>query len=100
MRSVVVDHARQRLTQKRGGDLQRVTDLPIDLAGTVPQDGELLALDDALNRLSNVDARLAQVVELRYFAGLSEIGVAAGTERSERICPGHLQQARGEGRGR
>lgn len=94
MRSVVVDHARQRLTQKRGGDLQRVTDLPIDLAGTVPQDSELIALDEALTRLSGVDPRLAQVVELRYFAGLSEVEVAAVQERSERSVRRDWQKAR------
>lgn len=94
MRSVVVDHARQRLTQKRGGELQRVTDLPVDLAGSVPMDDELLALDEALTRLAEVDARLAQVVELRYFAGLSEIEVASVQSRSERSVRRDWQKAR------
>src|SRR3990167_6562610 len=84
MRSVVVDYARQRLAQKRGGDLHRVTELPLDAAGSLPVDDEILALDDALGRLGGVEPRLAQVVELRYFAGLSEGQIAAVLERSER----------------
>ena len=71
MRSVVVDYARQRMAQKRGGDLHRVTDLPEEVEGGLRLDEEMLGLDTALTRLSDVDARLAQVVELRYFAGLS-----------------------------
>ena len=84
MRSVVVDYARQRLAQKRGGDLHRVTDLPEDVEGGLRLDEETLGLDVALTRLAAVDQRLAQVVELRYFAGLSELEIAALLERSER----------------
>jgi RNA polymerase sigma factor (TIGR02999 family) len=94
MRSVVVDYARQRLAQKRGGDLHRVTDLPEDLEGGLRLDEETLALDTALTRLSNVDKRLAQVVELRYFAGLSELEIAALLERSERSIRRDWQKAR------
>ena len=66
MRSVVVDYARQRLAQKRGGDLHRVTDLPEDIEGGLRIDEDMLALDVALTRLAAVDAKLGQVVELRY----------------------------------
>src|SRR5690606_12364979 len=76
MRSVVVDYARQRLAKKRGGDLHRVTDLPEDLEGGLRLDDEMLALDIALTRLAAVDERLAKVVELRYFAGLTELEIA------------------------
>ena len=72
MRSVVVDYARQRLAQKRGGDLHRVTELPDDVEGGLRLDEDMLGLDTALTKLAAVDAKLAQVVELRYFAGLSE----------------------------
>ena len=72
MRSVVVDYARQRLAQKRGGDLHRVTELPEDLEGGLRLDEDMLGLDTALERLTSVDPRLTKVVELRYFAGLSE----------------------------
>ena len=94
MRSVVVDYARQRLAQKRGGDLHRVTDLPQDLEGGLRLDEDMLGLDNALNRLSAVDERLAQVVELRYFAGLSEAEIAALMDRSERSIRRDWQKAR------
>ena len=94
MRSVVVDYARQRLAQKRGGDLHRVTDLPEDLEGGVRLDEETLGLDTALTRLAAVDQKLAQVVELRYFAGLSELEIAALLKRSERSIRRDWQKAR------
>jgi RNA polymerase sigma factor (TIGR02999 family) len=94
MRSVVVDYARQRMAQKRGGDLHRVTGLPEDLEGGLRLDEDLLGLDVALNRLAAVDPRLSQVVELRYFAGLSEVEIAALMERSERSIRRDWQKAR------
>ncbi|MBB5014134.1 ECF-type sigma factor [Rehaibacterium terrae] len=94
MRSVVVDYARQRLAQKRGGDLHRVTELPEDAAGGLRLDEDMLALDTALTRLADVDARLAQVVELRYFGGLSELEIAALLQRSERSVRRDWQKAR------
>ena len=94
MRSVVVDYARQRLARKRGGDLHRVTELPEELEGGLRLDEDMLALDVALTRLADVDQRLAQVVELRYFAGLSEQEIAALMERSERSIRRDWQKAR------
>ena len=94
MRSVVVDYARQRMAQKRGGDLHRVTDLPEDIEGGLRLDEETLGLDTALTRLASVDKRLAQVVELRYFAGLSELEIAALMKRSERSIRRDWQKAR------
>lgn len=94
MRSVVVDYARQRLAQKRGGDLHRVTDLPEDLEGGLRLDEDMLGLDTALNRLATVDPRLTQVVEMRYFAGLSEMEIAALMDRSERSVRRDWQKAR------
>ncbi len=57
MRSVVVDYARQRLAQKRGGDLHRVTDLPEDVEGGLRLDEDTLGLDVALTKLAAVDAK-------------------------------------------
>jgi RNA polymerase sigma factor (TIGR02999 family) len=94
MRSVVVDYARQRLAQKRGGDLHRVTELPEEVEGGLRLDEETLGLDTALSRLAEVDARLAQVVELRYFAGLSELEIAGLLKRSERSIRRDWQKAR------
>lgn len=94
MRSVIVDYARQRLAQKRGGDLHRVTELPENLEGGFSLDEDMLGLDAALTRLSCVDPRLTQVVELRYFAGLSELEIAALIQRSERSVRRDWQKAR------
>ena len=94
MRSVVVDYARQRLAQKRGGDLHRVTDLPEDIEGGLRLDEDMLGLDTALTRLHAVEPRLTQVVELRYFAGLSELEIAALLQRSERSVRRDWQKAR------
>ena len=94
MRSVVVDYARQRMAQKRGGDLHRVTDLPEDVEGGLRLDEDMLGLDTALNRLAAVDERLAHIVELRYFAGLSEVEIAELLKRSERSIRRDWQKAK------
>lgn len=93
MRSVVVDYARNRLARKRGGDLKRV-DLPENSSSGVRLDEDLLALDVALARLQAVDGHLAKVVELRYFAGLSEQEIADLCQRSERSIRRDWQKAR------
>lgn len=70
MRRILVDFARSKGYQKRGGGAQKVT---LDEALIVSQDArhDLVAIDDALNALAVVDARKAQVVEMRFFGGLS-----------------------------
>ena len=69
MRRILVDHARHRGYAKRGGNVVRVPD---DVLLGVPERGiGLLALDEALDSLSRIDARKGRVVELRYFGGLS-----------------------------
>jgi RNA polymerase sigma factor (TIGR02999 family) len=76
MRHVLVDHARTRLSAKRGGEVRAVTlDEGIAIAGG--QERELVALDDALTTLAQLHPREGQVVELRYFAGLSVDETAA-----------------------
>lgn len=79
MRSILVDHARARLADKRGGSLVRVT-LDDRVSGASEADADLLALDAALAALQQADARAARVVELTYFGGLSreEIAEAMG----------------------
>ncbi|QQS49383.1 MAG: sigma-70 family RNA polymerase sigma factor [Acidobacteriota bacterium] len=71
MRRILVDFARQRQNLKRGGGAQQVS---LDEAMVIaPERGaDLIALDDALTRLAELNGRQAQVVELRYFGGLSE----------------------------
>jgi RNA polymerase sigma factor (TIGR02999 family) len=80
MRQVLVDHARERAAQKRGGGKIVVT-LGGDEPAVEADADELLALDSALSELASVDGRLARVVELRFFAGLSveETAAALGT---------------------
>jgi RNA polymerase sigma-70 factor, ECF subfamily len=70
MRRVLVDHARSKNYQKRGGDVVRITLDEMTLGGVEPM-RELLALDDALDVLAKVDERKSKVVELRFFGGLS-----------------------------
>ena len=94
MRSVVVDYARQRLAQKRGGDLHRVTDLPHDIEGGLRIDEDMLALDVALTRLAAVDTKLAQVVELRYFGGYEEAEIAQMLGLSDRTVRRDWRKAR------
>ncbi len=94
MRSVVVDYARNKLARKRGGDLKRVAEIPEDSQGGVRLDDDLLALDVALDRLHDVDERLAKVVEMRYFAGLGEAEIAELMQRSERSIRRDWQKAR------
>jgi RNA polymerase sigma-70 factor (ECF subfamily) len=70
MRHILTDFARSRQFQKRGGDALHVT---FDEALLAPpqQDADIVALDEALSRLAALDARKSQVVELRFFGGLS-----------------------------
>jgi RNA polymerase sigma factor (TIGR02999 family) len=71
MRRVLVDHARARLAQKRGGGAAHVDFDETLTLGTPDADVTLLALDGALTELGALDARQARTVELRYFAGLT-----------------------------
>jgi len=70
MRRILVDFARSRGYQKRGGGAQEIT-LDEGLMGAQERGRNLLALDDAMETLSKVDARKSKVVELRFFGGLS-----------------------------
>lgn len=70
MRHILVDHARSKQSQKRGGNFERVT-----LADSLPvsnqRNNEIIKLHEALNLLAELDERKAQVVELKYFGGLT-----------------------------
>ena len=70
MRRILVDHARSRNYQKRGGAAARVTLDEALVVGTGP-DQDFVALDEALEALAAVDARKSQVVEMRFFGGLT-----------------------------
>jgi RNA polymerase sigma factor (TIGR02999 family) len=82
MRRILVDRARARHSSKRGGDARPVAF--VDSLGAVPaRDEDLLALDEALGRLAAADGRMAEVVQLRYFGGLTveEAAHVLGTSR-------------------
>jgi RNA polymerase sigma factor (TIGR02999 family) len=88
MRRILVDHARRRQAAKHGGGLQRVQ---VETAGiaTAERAELVLALDDALDRLRDLDARQAKVVECHFFGGmtLDETAVArGGSVQGPRIC--------------
>jgi RNA polymerase sigma factor (TIGR02999 family) len=89
MRRVLVDHARGRLAEKRGGALQRVTLGDAGSEASTDAGLEVLALHEALERLAQLDADQARLVELRYFGGLGidetaeALGVSAATVKRE-----------------
>jgi RNA polymerase sigma-70 factor (ECF subfamily) len=71
MRQILVDHARRRRAEKRGGTFE-IVGMDEAAVAAVPAPGvDVVALDEALNQLAEVDARVCQVVELRYFGGLT-----------------------------
>ena len=76
MRHILVDHARSKNSQKRGGWQDRVT-LSDNLRATKQTPEQIVALDEALNRLATLDDRKVRVVEMKFFAGLN-IGEIAG----------------------
>ena len=70
MRHILIDHARRKQTRRHGGDFQRVVFNELDLAAPLP-DEQLLALDEALERFALKYPVQAEVVKLRYFAGMT-----------------------------
>src|SRR3982751_2806270 len=75
MRRILVDSARRRNSQKRGGEQLRIT-LDERLPIVIESETDLVALDEALSQLADLSPRQARVVELRYFGGLTEDQVA------------------------
>ena len=88
MRRVLIDHARRRKSLKRGGDVAQV-DITLDRLSTLTSDIDLLALNEALDKLNELHERQAKLVELRFFGGLSEneaaslLGVSRRTVASD-----------------
>jgi RNA polymerase sigma factor (TIGR02999 family) len=81
MRRILVDHARSRNYQKRGGGALNLT-LDDIVVASPARGADLVALDDALEGLARVDPRKSQVVELRFFGGLSVEETAEALEVS------------------
>lgn len=94
MRSIVVDYVRRRLTARQGGGAVRE---PLDTGfeHALPgSDEEVLEIHDALEVLGRSDARLAQVVELRYFCGLTDAEVASALGVTDRTVRRDWERAR------
>ena len=95
MRQLVVNHARDRAAAKRGGGAEMATlDDEGPAAGRVERDDDVLALDQALAQLAEVEPALTQLVELRFFAGLALGEIAEVTGRSERSLKRDWRRAR------
>jgi len=96
MRNIIVDFAREQLAQRRGGD-NTMLQLNTSLGGSLlakDDDASLIALNDALQTLETLDPSLAQTVEMRYFAGYTEIEIAELTGLSERTVRRQWEKAR------
>lgn len=96
MRSVIINLVRERQAERRGGDAAHVT-LNTQLGESLGADAgeaEILRVHDALDELSKLDPRMAQVVELRYFAGMTEPEIAQALGVNERTVRRDWQQAR------
>ncbi len=83
MRSVIVDFARRRVAARRGGGSSRVT-FDVELAATANGEDQILSVHQALERIAAVDERMMQVVEMRYFGGLTELEIAVALGVTER----------------
>jgi RNA polymerase sigma factor (TIGR02999 family) len=91
MRRILVDQARRKRAEKHGGGQHRQT---LDDVAAPVSDDELLALNDALDRLAAEDPQKARLVELRYFAGLTNDQAAAALAISPRTADRHWAYAR------
>jgi RNA polymerase sigma factor (TIGR02999 family) len=83
MRQILIDHARTRQALKRGGVIEHLS-LDEGLVVSIERDTDLVALDDALKRLAEIAPRKSQVVELRFFGGLSVEETAEALKLSEK----------------
>ena len=94
MRSVIVDFARARLAERRGGEVEHVVlDTAISDEPAAPEN-DALRVHEALQVLEQADPRLAQVVEMRYFAGLTEAEIAESLGISDRTVRRDWEKAR------
>jgi RNA polymerase sigma factor (TIGR02999 family) len=92
MRGLIIDHARNRRAQKRGGQFE-ITSLGADVENTV-DDRSLARVSEALDELAKTEPTLAEVVDLKYFCGFSFAEIAAARDISERTVQRQWQKAR------
>jgi len=94
MRSVVVDFVRRRSADRRGGDAVHV-ELDTEVASlTDPREREIIRINEALDELAKIDERMVKVVEMRYFAGMTEAEIADALGVTDRTVRRDWQKAR------
>lgn len=96
MRSIIIDMVRQRQAERHGGDVLHVTltGKVLDSLGVPAGEETILRVHEALAELEKVDERMARVVEMRYFGGLTDAEVAAALKVTDRTVRRDWQQAR------
>ena len=96
MRSIIVDIVRERKSQRRGGDVLRVTmtDNIADGSRSEAGEAEIMAVHESLEALAKVDKRMAQVVEMRYFAGMTDAEIGEALGMNERTVRRDWEEAR------
>jgi RNA polymerase sigma factor (TIGR02999 family) len=93
MRGLIIDHARNRQAQKRGGHFE-ITSLATDVEQIGVDNRELEQISDALNELADIEPALADVVDLKFFCGFSFAEIAAIKSVSERTVQRQWEKAR------
>jgi RNA polymerase sigma factor (TIGR02999 family) len=93
MRGLIIDYARNRRAQKRGGQFE-IASLDTEIADRSADGGELTRISEALDALASVDPLLVQVVDLKFFCGFSFAEIAAMWDQSERTIQRHWEKAR------
>ena len=94
MRSVIVDCVREQAAERRGGDLHRIT-LNTQISDAAPDgEAEILRVHEALEELAQLDPRMARVVEMRYFGGMTEGEIAEALDVTDRTVRRDWEKAR------
>jgi RNA polymerase sigma factor (TIGR02999 family) len=93
MRGLIIDYFRSRNAQKRGGNFE-ITVLRTEIHESVESDVQLERLSEAVDMLANVEPRLAQVVDLKFFCGLTFAEIGAALDISERTIKRDWEKAR------
>lgn len=93
MRGLIIDHARSRGAIKRGSEFE-ITSLEVDIAQSPVNARELSAISDSLDQLAKIEPELAQVVDLKFFCGMSFAEIGALQKLSERTVQRRWDKAR------
>ena len=93
MRNIVIDFARRKQAERRGGESARVT-LQTNVLGTDQDEASVVDVDSALQELEVLDPALAQVVEMRYYGGYSDVQIAIALDITDRTVRRYWDKAR------